>query len=85
MGVAIREGFLDSIDGEEGGVGGFFSMLDKVCIDQFLDLDIGGGDILDDVGEVLEGGLVSIRHLWIIVRCYAVDTSCKFPYRNNTA
>lgn len=53
MWVAVRQRFLDSIDGEEGGIRSFFGVLDEVRVDQLLDLDIGGGDILDDIGEVL--------------------------------
>lgn len=58
MGIAVGKGLLDGVDGEERGVGRGFSMANKKCINEFLDLEIRRGDVLDYGGEVGKTGLL---------------------------
>ena len=54
--IAVGKGLLDCVDREQGGVGRSFGMADEKGVDELLDFEIGGGNVLDNGGEVVNTG-----------------------------
>jgi hypothetical protein len=65
VGIAVGKGLLYGVDGEERGVGRRLGMANKKCINEFLNLEIGRGDVLDYGGEVGKTGLL-VGYLWVV-------------------
>lgn len=56
MGVGVGKRLLYGVDGEQSSVGRRLGMADEEGVDELLDLEIGGRDVLDHGGEVGEVG-----------------------------
>ena len=54
---------MDRVDGEQGGVGLGFGMVEEVDVDELLDLERAGGDVLHNGSEILQAWLATIGHL----------------------
>jgi len=48
MRIGVREGLLDGVDGEKGSIGVAFGMLQKVDVDELLDVSGRRSNVLDD-------------------------------------